>query len=323
MDCWLITAAGARVRVGRGGLVVGRRPDCGLVLFDPAVSRRHALVRETRNGAEIVHIGQAPTLVNGDEVGDVARLVDGCEIRIGEQRLTVELDGGAGGPAGRAWILQGPDEAMYGLHRTPFVVGSAPGDDLLLPAWPPSAARFDAVQESLVVELLRPGLVRGQPVLAGELVSLEVGDEIRYGGLGLSVLSFGVSEAETTRAAITWLPPTEASLHFQARGGLLQLGFPDGPVTVYLPDRRCDLVAALLSPPGGVLAGEFVPDELLAPRIWPGRPGKGRTDVNSLISRTRRTLVDAGVDGPALLERGPGGGESRLVLAPGARVTIG
>ena len=47
MSCWLITGDGTRVRVGRGGLVIGRRSDCGLVLADPGVSRRHALVRET------------------------------------------------------------------------------------------------------------------------------------------------------------------------------------------------------------------------------------------------------------------------------------
>ena len=93
-------------------------------------------------------------------------------------------------------------------------------------------------------------------------------------------------------------------------------------MSVHLPDRRCDLIATLLQPPGGLDPGDFVSDEILAPRIWPGHPGKGRTDINLLLHRTRKSLIEAGVDGPALLVRGEGGGESRFVLASRAKVSI-
>jgi len=322
VSVWLITSGGARVRADRGGLVIGRRSDCGLVLSDPAVSRRHALVRETVEGAELVHLGQLPTVVDGVEVTDTAPLSDGSVVRIGEASIAVVLEPGERRAGGRGWMLRGADGTMYGLTRSPFVVGCGADDDLVLQPWPASAVRFDVVQESLVAELLQPGLVQGTPVPAGELVGLAVGDEVRFGELGMTVLSVGVSDAETTRAARSWAPPTEVSLAFHARGGLLTLTFPDDTISVHLPDRRCDLVAALLAPPGGVEPGAFIPDEKLASRVWPGRPGKGRVDINSLMHRTRRTLVDAGVDGPALLQRAPGGGESRLALAPGARVTI-
>jgi hypothetical protein len=322
MSCWLITGDGTRVRVGRGGLVIGRRSDCGLVLADPGVSRRHALVRETIGGAEIVHLGRSSTKVDGDEVRDVSPLRDGSLVEIGQRALSVALTAEERDVQdSRAWVLEGPGTALYGINRTPFVVGSAPEDDLVLRAWPASAARFHAVQDSLVVEMLAPGSVRGGPVTAQEFVGLRVGDEVRFGELGLSVLSVGVGTEGTTRLTTGWAPPTEVSLHFHARGGLLTLTFPAGKVSVHLPDRRCDLIATLLRPPGGK-PGDFVADPTLAPRVWPGKHGKGRTDINLLLLRTRRSLLEDGIDGPALLERGPGGGETRIRLARNPVVTI-
>lgn len=327
MSCWLVGQDGARVRVGRGGLVVGRRSDCGLVLADPGVSRRHALIRETRDGAEVVHLGKAPTRVNGDDVRDVAPLANADLIEIGASTLTVALGEGGEGPTGRGWMLESLGKALYGISRSPYVVGGGEADDVVLEAWPPGAARFHAVQDSLVVELGSPGRVRGVAREVEESVSLRVGDTIEFGGTALSVLASGLGSEGTTRVSAAWTPPHRVSLHFHARGGLLSLEFPhtpasEAPVSIHLPDRRCDLVATLLQPPGGLKAGDLISDEVLAPRVWPGQHGKGRTDINLLLHRTRKNLVEAGVDGPALLERGKGGGETRFVVARKAEVTI-
>jgi len=295
-------------------------------LADPAVSRRHALVRETPRGAEVVHLGKAPTRVNGTEVRDVATLRHGDLIQIGQSTLTVGL-GDSGEAAGsRVWMLESPGKALYGVTRSPHVVGGAEGDDVVLEGWPPGAARFHVVQDQLVVELGAPGRVRGEEREVEESVSLRVGDTVEFGGLALSVLAAGLGSEGTTRLTAAWQPPTEVQLHFHARGGLLALTFPDTPKdeqpSVPLPDRRCDLIATLLKPPGGLKAGEYVSDEVLAPRVWPGQPGKGRTDINLLLHRTRKSLLEAGVDGPALLERAKGGGETRIVVAKRAKVTI-
>lgn len=327
MSCWLMGNDGERVRVGRGGLVVGRRSDCGLVLADPGVSRRHALVRETPGGAEVVHLGKAPTRVNGSEIRDVANLAHGDLIEIGASTLTVGVGEGTDAAAARVWMLESPGKALYGVSRTPFVVGGGDRDDVVLEAWPAAAASFHPVQDSLVVELGAPGRVCGEQREVEESVSLRVGDTVEFGGLALSVLAAGLGTEGTTRVSSAWTPPHEVSLHFHARGGLLSLKFPhmrddEPPVSVHLPDRRCDLVATLLKPPGGLKAGELVSDDVLAPRVWPGQPGKGRTDINLLLHRTRKSLVEAGVDGPALLERGAGGGETRLVVARRAKVSI-
>jgi hypothetical protein len=47
-----------------------------------------------------------------------------------------------------------------------------------------------------------------------------------------------------------------------------------------------------------------------------------RPEINTLISRCRRDLVEAGLAGPRLLERTPGGGATRIRLAPDAEVVV-
>jgi DNA-binding winged helix-turn-helix (wHTH) protein len=64
-----------------------------------------------------------------------------------------------------------------------------------------------------------------------------------------------------------------------------------------------------------------VDDDTLVTRVW-GRDGASRTQVNVLIHRARQSLTVAGLNGPALLERAPGGGATRFRIAPGARVEI-
>ena len=327
MSCWVKAKNGARVRVGRGGLVVGRRSDCGLVLPNPEVSRRHALIRETARGVEVVHLGKVPTRVNGEDVRDTSPLAHGDLIEIGSSVLTVGIGESPAPSTSRVWMLESAGKALYGITRSPYVVGGDDRDDVVLETWPTSAARFHAVQDSLVVELAAAGRVNGEQREVEESVSLRVGDTVEFGGLALSVLAAGVGTEGTTRVTNSWTPPSRVSLDFHARGGLLSLEFPDGsaddpPLAVHLPDRRCDLIATLLQPPGSLRTGEFVPDDVLAPRVWPGQPGKGRTDINLLLHRTRKSLLEAGVDGPALLDRGKGGGETRIVLARGAEVSI-
>jgi hypothetical protein len=47
-----------------------------------------------------------------------------------------------------------------------------------------------------------------------------------------------------------------------------------------------------------------------------------RPEINMLISRCRRDLVEAGIAGPHLIERAPGGGGTRLALAPDAEIVM-
>jgi hypothetical protein len=68
------------------------------------------------------------------------------------------------------------------------------------------------------------------------------------------------------------------------------------------------------------VAGEFIPDDVLRPIVWPRNPNVIRSEINVHITRCRKDLLGAGLPGPRLLQRAPGGGATRLALAPGCTV---
>jgi len=79
---------------------------------------------------------------------------------------------------------------------------------------------------------------------------------------------------------------------------------------------------ALLQPPDGYAAGELIPDDVVRSVVWPRKAGVSRPEINMLISRLRRDLLDIGLAGPRLLERAQGGGATRFVLATGATIVV-
>ena len=70
------------------------------------------------------------------------------------------------------------------------------------------------------------------------------------------------------------------------------------------------------------LAGDVNAYALLHGWLTPTDEVVSRQEINMLISRCRRDLVQAGLAGARLLERAPGGGGTRLVLAPGGTVAF-
>ena len=77
---------------------VGRDRDAALQLDDVSVSRRHAAIRPTASGYEIVDLGSLNgTYVNGSRV-EALQLADGDEIQIGLFKL-VFLRGASAGEA--------------------------------------------------------------------------------------------------------------------------------------------------------------------------------------------------------------------------------
>ena len=71
---------------------IGRLPDCGVVLRDPNVSRRHAEVRRTSTGFLLVDCESTNgVLVNGTAVSQVA-LRSGDAIEIGSSRIVFVVD---------------------------------------------------------------------------------------------------------------------------------------------------------------------------------------------------------------------------------------
>jgi len=120
--------AGDRVEL-TSDFVIGRA-GTDLVLDDPEVSRRHALIRDRGGLIEIEDLGSRNgTRVNGEPVERARSLTNGAEIRIGQTNLTIEI-----GPEATATVLSAAPQ--LGEAVSPPLAGRE--------AWPAESPPFAA-----------------------------------------------------------------------------------------------------------------------------------------------------------------------------------
>jgi hypothetical protein len=321
---WLCLPGGRRLRVGAAGAVFGRSAACDVVLADERASRQHAVVFIGSRGPRVAPLGRAAITVNGDAVEHDRDLAAGD--RVGLPGLGVEVaveDAADPHLATTTWVLAWRDGGAFGVVTTPFTIGGASDVDLRVDGWPARVLRLH-VAERLEVEAIEAIAIDGFPVQPGEREPLGAGATLGYAGAELSVIAGGVLEEVSTVSDPLGggvARPTRVRVEFMPRGGRVILTIGGRDTTVYLADRRCDLVAALLQPPAPYVAGDFVPDDDVLPRVWPGRD-MGRPELNVLIHRVRRDLSRADLDGAALLVRAPGGNATCFALAPRAAVSL-
>ncbi len=87
----LVLTDGRRVQIGTEPLVIGRLPECGVVLADSNVSRRHAELRRAGDSVVLTDLGSTNgTRVNGAPVRERV-LVSGDEVSVGSTRLIFEM----------------------------------------------------------------------------------------------------------------------------------------------------------------------------------------------------------------------------------------
>jgi hypothetical protein len=87
----LVLPDGRRVAVGSAPLVIGRLPECDVVLNDSNVSRRHAELRRSSDGVFLTDLGSTNgTRVNGTPVREQI-LVSGDEVSVGSAKLIFEM----------------------------------------------------------------------------------------------------------------------------------------------------------------------------------------------------------------------------------------
>jgi hypothetical protein len=234
--------------------------------------------------------------------------------------LRIEIaaqSGDLGAPA--AFLIERRRGGSFGLVHSPFVLGSADSDDLIIKRWPEHALRFHVAGGELFVEVLRGTATRNGAAVANDtLEPLAIGDELVYRKETFVVQRPRGSELTTLGNAHG--VPRRVTVEMLPRGGRVVFSMGELQLPVYLADRQLDLVTALLRPPRGFSPGDFIPDEVVGGMVWPRKADVTRPEINMLISRCRRTLVEAGLAGPRLIERAPGGGGTRLTLAPGADV---
>ncbi len=86
----LVLPNGTRMTVGEEPLVIGRLPECTLVLSDQNVSRRHAEIRRVGDAVVVTDLGSTNgTKVNGISVRE-QHLASGDEITVGSTTLVFE-----------------------------------------------------------------------------------------------------------------------------------------------------------------------------------------------------------------------------------------
>jgi FHA domain len=323
LRCVVVVRDGPSRRVGASGLLIGRQGDCDLVTNDPSVSRRHALVRLTRDGAEVVPLGRAPIEVNGTPTTASQALGDGDELRVPGLVLAVQISlprPDAGAPA--SYVLERAGGGSFGVAHSPFVIGGGEADDLIVQRWPPATLVLHVAQGELFVEARAGAAARnGEPLAAEALEPLLAGDRLTCRAESF-VIAPAAGRAATTAVGVGGELPSRVAIEMLPRGGrvVFTIGGRDHPV--YLADRRFDLIVALLRPPAEYQPGEFIPDDVVRTIVWPRKPAVSRPEINMLISRCRRDLVEVGLAGPRLVERAPGGGGTRIRLAPNATVEV-
>ena len=320
--CVINVPNGPSRRVGPNGLLIGRKQDCDLVADDPSVSRRHALVRLTSEGAELVPLGRGVVELNGKKLDKPTALADGDELGVPGLVLEVHIDAQRpDAKASASWRLERERGGSFGLVHSPFVIGGDDGDDLIVKRWPDHALRFHVAQGELYIEPTVGKATRnGTDLEAGAMEPLLVGDTLTFRKEAFIVRQ-APRDATTAVASLNDVP-THVLIEMLPRGGRVVLSTAEGERAVFLADKRLDLVIALLRPPAGFAPGDFIPDDVVRPIVWPRNPGVTRPEINVLISRCRRDLIEAGLAGARLLERSPGGGGTRFALAPGATVVV-
>ncbi|MFN0248562.1 MAG: FHA domain-containing protein [Kofleriaceae bacterium] len=322
LRCVLVMRDGPSRRVGPSGVLVGRQKDCDLVTLDPSVSRRHALVRITAEGVECVPLGRAPIDINGKPSDKPVILADGDVLGIPGLELTARIEAAPPDKERRGgFVLERARGGSFGIVHTPFVIGGGDTDDLIVKNWPQRLLALHVAGGELFVEL-RTGKAEknGEAIEEGVLEPFGPGDT-----LACYDESFVIAEdrtAATTAVAKGADLPTRVEIEMLPRGGRIVFAMVTGERAVYLSDRRFDLMNALLCPPEGYRAGEFVDDDTVRSVVWPRNHSVSRPEINMLISRCRRDLVDAGLAGPRLIERAPGGGGTRVTLAPNAEIVV-
>lgn len=321
LRCMLVMADGAARRVGQNGVLIGRQDDCDVVSPDPAASRRHAFVRVTSEGPEVVPLGRGPIEINGKAHERPCALADGDQLAVPGVAMRVQVTREASESAVSGFVLARERGGKFGIVREAFSIGGE-DDDLVIESWPRSTLTFHVAQGELLVEL-RAGeaSVGTEPIALGTLRAVAIGERVSCRGETFTIEA-ARDHATTTAVSAAQMLPTRVKIEMLPRGGIAVFTLPEGEHTVFLADRRFDLLIALLHPPGGYVPGEYISDDAIRAVVWPRNPGIGRQEINVLISRIRRDLVDAGLHGPKLIQRAPGGGGTRFILAHDASIVV-
>src|SRR5687767_4886086 len=180
LRCMIVVPDGPSRRVGPAGVLIGRQRDCDIVATDPAVSRRHALVRLTSDGAEVVPLGKTPIDVNGEATTNARALTNGDELRVPGLVLGVTIELPRPSKTNASYVLERAGSS-FGIAHSPFVIGGGDTDDLIVKKWPASSLLLHIAQGVLYVEARDGDAAKnGESIEVGALEPLAFGDRLTY-----------------------------------------------------------------------------------------------------------------------------------------------
>jgi pSer/pThr/pTyr-binding forkhead associated (FHA) protein len=140
--------------VHQGDSLLGRSPECLIVLPSERVSREHAVVRRIHCGLEIEDLGSRNgTWVNGTRIRRATVLQEGDEVQLGEDLLEVVIKPNAQVPVTVSGVssslAEESDRQRRVLEQVEYAMGQlAPGDD-----YAEAAQRMRAVIDELMTSL--------------------------------------------------------------------------------------------------------------------------------------------------------------------------
>lgn len=323
---WLRLPDGSRRRFGPAGVLVGRDPDCDIVLSDPGASRRQAMLHVSADGPQVVPLGRGPTEVSGRSISSASSLVDGDQISVPGLELTVETETlpNDDDESAAVWVVERVGGGMFGVGPKGVRIGSGPNDDVRIEECSEGVLTLRLAQGHLVLEANAEIRLRDELLEEGSIETLRSGDRFDVGDVGFRAVAawpHGAASTQVDEALEEGPLPSFVRLVFLPRGGRLSLTIDGREFSVYLADRRCDLVASLLRPPEPYEAGDPVPDDVLMSKLWPRRDVTASA-LNVLLHRLRKDLVRAGVDGGTIIARAPGGGAVRFTIRKSAQVEV-
>jgi len=88
----LVLADGVRLELGHQRWVLGRHPECDVVIDDGQVSRRHAEIRPTSSGYELVDLDSTNGVTVNDERVTRTELDPGDRIAVGSMSMSFEVE---------------------------------------------------------------------------------------------------------------------------------------------------------------------------------------------------------------------------------------
>jgi hypothetical protein len=214
-----------------------------------------------------------------------------------------------------------PGGGAHSVRETPFSIGGS-DDHLAVPGWPDNALVLHVTHGALLVEAGVP-LQMGAATLEPDTLEVVIsGASLKFADQEIRVLAEAPAGEKTTQGMDHGPLPDQIVLEYLPNGGSLKMHFGTDTVSRQLAELRFRLLVSILSPPGDYQAGQFIPDEVVLPLIWPRQPEKSHLDLNLLVHRVRKDLLKAGINPTHILKRAKQGGGTLFRVAADATVEV-